>query len=252
MLQLELNIKNIVDLEKAIIVLSNKEYSGVTITCKKSNLDTFMVVAELQKYYPNLEIIPTFSIATYYQGSAEATYQKFLKSVAFAQTFGIDNSLVVSGNPRKKLDTIGCIERFNDFRKWVLLSSEDENIQQLNKWYFSVAYNPYLKDIEKENERLQKKLLNNSIKCIYIQIGEDLNKLKKAIEFIRSLSKTAIIWVSILIPTQKILTRLAFRPWGGVFLSREFLENIDFANKKTNEIVEFCKENNLGLLETRG
>jgi hypothetical protein len=252
MLQLELNIRNILDLEKAVETLSTKKYSGVTITCKKQNLDSFMIISELQKYYPDLDITPTFSIANHYQGSAGATYQKFLKAVAFAQTFDVNNCLLVSGNPRKKLDTIECLERFSEFRKWVVKSSDNEQIQSLNNWYFSIAYNPYLKDMEKENDRLAKKLSRNSIKCVYLQIGEDLVKLKKAINHIQSINKKITIWVSVLIPSQKLLSKIAFRPWGGVFLSNEFLNNLEFADQKTREIVDFCNDNNLGILETRG
>jgi hypothetical protein len=252
MLQLELNIRNILDLEKAVEKLSTKKYSGVTITCKKTNLDTFMIISELQKYYPDLDITPTFSIANYYQGSADATYQKFLKSVAFAQTFDVNNYLLVSGNPRKKLDTIECLERFSEFRKWVVKSSDDEQIKSLNNWYFSIAYNPYLKDMEKENDRLLNKLSRNSIKCIYLQIGEDVNKLQKGVEFIRSFNQKVLICVSVIIPSQKILAKIAFRPWGGVFLSSKFLNNLDFAEYKTKEIVDFCNNYNLDILEVRG
>jgi hypothetical protein len=252
MRQLELNIRNIVDLEKAIETISKTNYSGVTITCKKANLDSFMVVGEIQKYFPDLEVIPTFSIATNYQGSADATYQKLLKLVAFAQTFGVHNVLLVSGNPRKKLDTINCLERFHEFRKWVLKSSDDENIQKLNQWKFSVAYNPYLKDIDKENQKLQKKLEKNSIESVYIQIGEDINKLQKGIDYIRSINKDIKIWVAVLTPSIKLLTRLNFRPWGGVFLSEEFLHDLEFAKQKTKEITDLCVEQNLGVLETVG
>lgn len=252
MLQLELNIRNITDLEKAVVTLSKKKYSGVTITCKNTNLDSFMVTSEIQKYYPDLDIVPTFSIANHYQGSADATYQKFLKSVAFAQTFDVHNYLLVSGNPRKKLDTIECLERFSEFRKWVIKNSDNEQIQNLSNWYFSIAYNPYLKDMEKENDRLIKKLSRNSIKCVYLQIGEDLVKLQKAVEFIQSINKKITICVSVLIPSKKLLTKLAFRPWDGVFLSKEYLSNIEFAEQKTKEIVDFCDSNNLCILETRG
>lgn len=252
MLQLELNIRNIFDLEKAIKTLSNNQYTGVTITCKNTNLDTFIVVGEIQKYYPTLEITPTFSISNNYQGSADATYQRLLKVVAYAQTFDINNALLVSGNPRKKLDTIECLLRFHEFRKWVLKSSDDEYIQKLDNWNFSIAYNPYLKDIESENQRLRKKLEKNSIKCIYLQIGEDIVKLQKAVQYIRLLNKNIIIWVSVLVPSTKLLSRLSFRPWGGVFLSEQFLKDLNFANKKTAEIIEYCKQNNLGILETAG
>ncbi len=251
MLQLELNIRNIFDLEKAIKTLSENKYTGVTITCKNTNLDTFIVVGEIQKYYPKLSITPTFSISNNYLGSADATYQRLLKVVAYAQTFEINNTLLVSGNPRKKLDTIECLHRFHDFRNWVLKSSDDEHIQKLDDWHFSIAYNPYLKDIESENQRLKKKLEKNSIKCIYLQIGEDITKLEKAVQLIRLLNKNIIIWVSVLIPTSKLLSRLLFRPWGGVFLSQSFLKDISFANNKTAEIIEYCEQNNLGILETR-
>jgi hypothetical protein len=251
MRQLELNIRNILDLEKAIDTLSQKRHTGVTITCKKTNLDTFMIISELQKYYPHLDITPTFSIANHYEGSADKTYQKFLKSVAFAQTFDVNSFLLVSGNPRKKLDTIECLQRFSEFRKWVVKSSDNEQIKNLNSWYFSIAYNPFLKDMEKENSRLVKKLASNSIRNVYLQIGEDLVKMQKAVELILSINPKITIWVSVLIPSQKLLTRMAFRPWGGVFLSTEYLSSLKYAKEKTEEIIAFCVSNNLGILETQ-
>ena len=51
-----------------------------------------------------------------------------------------------------------------------------------------------------------------------------------------------MIFGSILIPSKQFLSRFKFRPWKGVYCSKEFLESTDFADNVVNELLKTYKQ----------
>ena len=149
------------------------------------------------------------------------------------------------GKEKPKADTIEVL-------KTLPLSSIPTNIS------LGVAFNPYEVDIQNENRRLKEKLLYN-VDRVYLQFGSDLIKLKEGMEFIlelngeRSLDGKDPLKVvgSVMIPSKQLLARFRFRPWAGLMLSEEFLNNIDVADKTVRDLLVIYREYDVEpLLET--
>ena len=133
------------------------------------------------------------------------------------------------GKEKPKADTIEVL-------KTLPLSSTPANIS------LGVAFNPYEVDIQNENRRLKEKLLYKGARG-YVQFGSDVIKVKEGMEFIlelngeRSLEGKEPLKVvgSVMIPSKQLLARFRFRPWAGLMLSEEFLNNIDVADKTVRD-----------------
>lgn len=227
---LELNIKTVKHLNKYLELLKSSIYSGVSITSKPNNLDLITVLAALTKV-PNLEIIPTFSCKANYNQSASQTYQKFLNFISTLNRFDLNQFLLVSGNPKMKLDTIQVLDQFNN-----PLSN------------IAIAYNPYAQDLGKENQKLVAKLKHQNVNQVWLQLGQDQVKLKQAIVLIKSINPKIQIINSVLLPTKSLLKSLQFRPWSGVFYSDEFYNNLAFALDNTHQMTQLSQKLGLQIL----
>lgn len=96
-------------------------------------------------------------------------------------------------------------------------------------------------------------LLN--IAGIYLQAGDDIDKLHSGLQFIQDTIKTKYpdmkVFGSIFIPTRKFLSQMKFRPWGGVYLSDDYLNSVDGARTSTKRVLTVYKEFNVvPLVET--
>jgi hypothetical protein len=227
---LELNIKTQQDLERYKKILKLGEYSGCTITSKKDNYDFDKVLSEL-KQIPNLQIIPTFSCKANYSQNAPNTYKNLLVFIDNLKSKGINQILVVSGNPKMKLDTLEVLKQFED---------NDINI--------ATAYNPYSNNQILENQRLIEKIKNQNVNQVWLQLGQDQIKLNEAVKFIRNINPQIQIINSILQPTKNLLKSLQFRPWLGVNYTDEFYDNINFALQNVNKMKQLSQQLDLEIL----
>jgi hypothetical protein len=264
---LELNIKTQNDLDKYIRILDSGEYSGVTITSKKSNMTLELILRRLSEDSPfpkrggskadgvliqnnkKLKITPTFSCSSNYETNSAKTFQRFLEFTSFFKQFNIQDLLIVSGNPKMKLDTLEALQLSENETHpgRIFRVAQDDKVLQGNI-NFGVAYNPYSKDLELENQRLIAKLQYSNVNKVWLQLGQDCQKLTTAVEFIRKIKPEIKITNSILMPNPKLLQSLKFRPWSGVYYTGEFYDNIDFANKNVEEMKKLSHEMDLEIL----
>lgn len=226
---LELNIKTTKDLEKYLEILKHEDYSVVSTTSKKGNMDLGLVLNCLNR--DNLTITPTFSCSSNYNKNADLTYNNFLNFIQILKQHNIHQLLLVSGNPKMKLDTIKVLQQFNDSRIKI-----------------AVAYNPYSKNLEIENQRLIAKLQFMIVNQVWLQLGQDVQKLQASVQFIKNINPNIIIVNSILAPTTNLLKSLQFRPWSGVYYSDQFYNDINFALQSVQEMKDLSQELNLEIL----
>ncbi len=234
---LELNIKTQENLTKYLEVLKSQDYSEVSITSKKNNLDLVTVLNTLQNN--KLKIIPTFSCSSNYNQNANQTYKEFLSFVKILKQNKINQLLLVSGNPKMKLETLKVLEQFGN-------ESDDQSEYQSIK--IAVAYNLYCKNMDIENQRLKAKLVYPNVNQVWLQLGQDLEKLKTGVDFIRKINPNIVIINSVLMPTQSLLKSLQFRPWAGVYYCDQFYNDINFALKSTGEMKRLSKQLGLKIL----
>jgi deoxyribodipyrimidine photo-lyase len=113
------------------------------------------------------------------------------------------------------------------------------------------AYNPYFPDDAlqtQENARLAQKIASGKVKTIYLQFGTDLSKLRSALEMLTKKYPTVSISGSLFLPTAKLIAQQKFRPWNGVFLSREFLSSPVHATGVIVQMMTLCKKYNVEML----
>jgi hypothetical protein len=274
---LELNIKTQKDLDKYILILDSGEYSGVTITSKKGNMDLESILKTIYDRhleqserstvggveYQRLKITPTFSCSSKYETNSTKTFQKFLEFTSILKQFNIQDLILVSGNPKMKLDTLEALHLLENETQFYEVQPKPSKAQHKGFSRFAqndryivddshlnigVAYNPYSKTLEQEKQRLIAKLKYSKVNKVWLQLGQDCYKLITAVEFIRKLKPEIQITNSILMPNPKLLQSLKFRPWSGVYYTDKFYNDIKFANTNVEEMKKISRELNLEIL----
>lgn len=155
----------------------------------------------------------------------EATYQAFAD---FMTAYGeriYDSGgevLVISGGKKGNLDTAKCLERM------ALSHSKMRKV--------GVAFNPYFPEdaeLMAEFANLRRKLQTRQVGSIWLQFGTDVGRLKEGVEHIQKIcaelglreADLPRVYGSVFLPSAQHLARFRFRPWKGVFCSKEYLEN---------------------------
>ena len=122
----------------------------------------------------------------------------------------------------------------------------------------AVVFNPYDINTENEQGRLKEKLFYN-VDRVYLQFGSDVNKLIEGMDFIVELNKERVlkgkvplkIAGSVMIPSKQLLARFRFRPWAGLVLCENFLNDIDFADKTVRNLIKIYNKYNVEpIIET--
>lgn len=67
---------------------------------------------------------------------------------------------------------------------------------------------------------------------IWLQYGSDLSALEEGLAFVRSVTDLPVVG-SCFLPSKQLLARMKFRPWNGVYLSSEYLDDVSVATKIT-------------------
>ena len=92
-----------------------------------------------------------------------------------------------------------------------------------------------------------------------MQFGSDVEKLIEGMDFIVELNKERVlngkvplkIAGSVMIPSKQLLARFRFRPWAGLVLSEDFLNDIDFADKTVRNLIKIYNKYNVEpIIET--
>ena len=240
-IRMEISFKSYDELRSILSFYKKNNLYKVNIPCKNFLKKDFLLKSiEIAKdEFPNIDIIPHFSIQHEFKRNKINTQDSFLNFLQYVNNLGCKEILLVSGSQkRSSLDSVSALSNLKDN---TLLFNKDI--------YIGVAFNPYLQGFlfEEEVLRLEKKLKSGLVSSVWIQFGTDCNLLKSRIEIllniihrtIQNKSKISDIMLfgSILIPSKQFLTRFKFRPWKGVYCSDEFLESVDSANILIKELL---------------
>lgn len=232
----EITIKQYSDIDLIIKTLKAKNIKKISLTQKGTIINNIEVARLLKEKIPDLDISITFSIIHNYSKNNQEIKQRFLTLLEQAKKIKINKILLVSGSPRKLYSST---ELLSDI-KFIDTSSL--------KIY--CAFNPFLTGPQGEDEykRLMHKISTKKVSGIYIQLGDDLEKLRKGLNFLAVKAKELEINGSILIPNQSMLNKLKFRPWNGVRYSQKYINNLKFAQEKTKELQKIYKSRKIELL----
>jgi len=254
-IRIEISFKSLDELRKILSFYQRNNLYKINIPCKNSLKKDFLLesIKISREEFPNMDIIPHFSIQHEFKRNRINTQESFLDFLYVVKDLGCKQVLLVSGSQkRSSLDSVSALSMLNDDH---LFFNKDID--------FGVAFNPYLQGIlfDEEILRLEKKLQSGLVSSIWIQFGTDCKLLKSRLDLVLNiLAKTIInkskisnimLFGSILIPSKQFLTRFKFRPWKGVYCASEFLESVDFADKQIAKLLKTYKQYKIcPLIET--
>ncbi|WP_269624610.1 hypothetical protein [Prochlorococcus marinus] len=254
-IRIEISFKSFDELRKTLYFYDRNNLNKINIPCKNSLKKDFLLksIEISKKEFPNIDIIPHFSILHEFKRSCLNTQDSLIKFLQTVKSCGCNQVLLVSGSQKRStLDSLSALSFLSDNP---LLFTQGIS--------FGVAFNPYLPTylFDEEIIRLEKKLRSGLVSSIWIQFGTDYKLLKSRIEILLNLMSLAmknnskisniILFGSILIPSRQFLARFKYRPWKGVYCSSEFLESVDSANELILKILRTYNEYNIcPLIET--
>ncbi len=254
-IRIEISFKSFVELRKLLFFCQENNLLKINIPCKNNLKKDFLLesVKISKEEFPNIDIIPHFSILHEFKRNRINTQESFIKFLQDVAHLGCKQVLLVSGS--QKRSTFDSVDALNYLKVNTLLFNQDISI--------GVAFNPYLPNclFDEEIIRLEKKLHSGLVSSIWIQFGTDYQLLKSRMEVLSDIisrsmvnnSKTSkiILFGSILIPSKQFLARFRYRPWKGVYCSSNFLESVDFASNLVLKLLTTYKENQIyPIIET--
>ena len=252
---MEISFKSFDELRRILSFYQTNNLYKVNIPCKNSLKKDFLLdsIKISKEEFPNIDIIPHFSILHEFKRNKSNTQDSFIKFLQTVRSLGCKEVLLVSGS--QKRSTLDSVLSLSELKANHLFLGEDLSM--------GVAFNPYLPGFlfEEELVRLKKKLHSGLVSSIWIQFGTDYVLLKNRIKLLKNILESfnennskrlkITIFGSILIPSKQFLARFKYRPWKGVYCSSEFLDSVDIANKVIKKILLTYNQNNIHpLIET--
>jgi hypothetical protein len=219
--------------------LNNLSYNTISITNKKPETPILEIINKIQQNKPKLQIIPYYSLKYHQKSDLDQTTQEFFHHLVDFQKLNIPETLIISGVPKPKYDSLSILQNLK-----VLYKS-----QELPR--IAIAYNPFLKagELETENTRLFNKLQTGIVSSVYFQIGIDINIIQKAVLELRKIQPNIKIYLSLINPTSSRLAQLRYRPWKGVYLATEYLSSTETANTINQSIYDLANTMQLGIIQ---
>jgi len=209
---------------------------------KKRNEDMLKWAKYILEKMPEASVVVHWSIKNQYSRTVVETERKFIKFCTDAEKIGVSEVLIVSGGgKRRKFDSVSVCQ----------LISRSPKLKR-SKLAFGACYNPYWSGgkLKEENARLRKKLKGAT--NIWLQTGSDAMKLQQGLNFLKEINFSGNVFGSIYTPSSQWLKQFSFRPWYGVFYSKEYLSNLDTAWQLTKNIIQVYKKNGVVcLLESK-
>jgi 5,10-methylenetetrahydrofolate reductase len=210
---IDFSIKDLQSLQRIKTSLNLRLFDQINITEKTSQDWLLPLLSDL---HPNICL--HISAKNHQQHNINQYLQKAIECK-------INSFLIVSGLPRPAIDSIKLLQDLNHYPQ----------IQ------ISIAHTPFAKDQLKQRHRLLEKLKNSDISTVYLQIGDNLQKIKSETEFIKESCDCQIVG-SILLPTPQLLNYFKHFKWSGVEYSQEYLGSIDCARAQTLEIYQHYQD----------
>ena len=255
-IRFEISFKSFDELRQILNFYQRNDLYNINIPCKNSLRRDFLLnsIKISREEFPNIDIIPHFSILHEFRKNSLKTKNYLNEFLQVVKYLGCNQVLLVSGS-RKRI-TLDSVSALNSFKENPLFSNSDFSI--------GVAFNPYLplKIFDEEIIRLEKKLKSGLVTSIWIQFGTDITLLESRLKILKSLVLSSIktnarlldirFFGSIFIPSKQFLTRFKYRPWKGIYCSREFLESVDLANNLVKKLLETYIQNRIcPVIETK-
>ena len=254
-LRIEISFKSFEELRLILSFCQQNKLNKINIPCKNNLKKDFLLnsIRISREEFPNLDLIPHFSILHEFKRNRVNTIESFIEFFNVVKRLGCNELLLISGSQKRStLDASSTLSYLNEKK---LISYSDLSI--------CVAFNPYLNSIlfKKEIIKLEKKLQSGLVKSVWIQFGTEFTLLESRIGILKKLiaaaekanyNKTNIkLFGSILIPSKQFLARFKYRPWKGVYCSKEFLESVDSASYLVTKLLKLYKKFDIcPLIET--
>ena len=254
-LRIEISFKSFDQLRLILSFCQQNKLNKINIPCKNNLKKDFLLnsIRISREEFPNLDLIPHFSILHEFKRNRVNTIESFIEFFNVVKRLGCNELLLISGSQKRStLDASSTLSYLNEKK---LFSYSDLSI--------GVAFNPYLNSIlfKKEIIKLEKKLQSGLVKSVWIQFGTEFTLLESRIGILKKLifaaeksnyNKTNIkLFGSILIPSKQFLARFKYRPWKGVYCSKEFLESVDSASNLVTKLLKLYKKFDIcPLIET--
>ena len=254
-IRLEISFKSFDELRSILFFCQSNNIYKINIPCKNSLRKDFLLnsIKISRKEFPNIDIIPHFSILHEFRRNRINTQNYLNKFLKVVKNLGCNQVLLISGSQKRlTLDSVSALS-------YLIGNPLFSN----SEFSFGVAFNPHLPSdlFELEILRLEKKLKSGLVTSIWIQFGTDIKLLERRLKILKNLILSNInnnsklldisLFGSILIPTKQFITRFKYRPWKGVYCSSEFLESVDLANNLIKNLLEIYIHNRIcPIIET--
>ena len=254
-LRIEISFKSFDELRLILSFCQQNKLNKINIPCKNNLKKDFLLnsIRISREEFPDLDLIPHFSILHEFKRNRVNTIESFIKFFNVVKRLGCNELLLISGSQKRStLDASSTLSYLNEKK---IFSYSDLSI--------GVAFNPYLNSIlfKKEIIKLEKKLQSGLVKSVWIQFGTEFTLLESRIDIVKKLifeaekanyNKINIkLFGSILIPSKQFLARFKYRPWKGVYCSKEFLESVDSASNLVTNLLKLYKKFDIyPLIET--
>ena len=174
----EISFKTFDQLREILSFYKRNDIYKVNIPCKNSLKKDFLLNSIIisKDEYPNIDIIPHFSILHEFKKNKLNTQDSFIKFLQFTKYFDCKEVLLVSGSQKRM--TLDSVSILSFLRHNPLFDNQDP--------FIGVAFNPYLSNFlfEEEVIRLEKKLQSGLVSSIWIQFGTDYELLKSRMKIL--------------------------------------------------------------------
>ena len=197
---------------ETLALLQKYEVQAVSIPDKSAQVNNLDFAAYLQTH-SSLEVTVHYSLQHRYSRDLEQIVRDFSTYAKRCLSLGIKRILVVSGSRVRRHTVVELLE----------LYAAPEGPQLF------AAFNPYLPDIESELTRARRKL--PYVRGLYLQVGEDIDTLRKSLDLLRPSLRNHTLHGCLLYPTKQFQTRFRFRPWKGVYLTSNYLRDLEYARR---------------------
>ena len=225
-MRLDVIVRNMDEIDKISDSLTENRIKHIDITHAQKGIDPVDVAKRLVTKQRNLDITIHLSAKYFNDRSLEEARTGFRRAFEDAKRNRIRKFLIISGHPRGTFDTLEALQLL-------------QNQQLTRDVEIFCAYNPYFDParLREENERLRSKLAYSFVQGVYIQIGMDTEKLRKGVEYIRSVRHDVQLLGSVPVPSEATLNRLKLVALYGVFLPNSYLLSVDSAKEMTNVLL---------------
>jgi len=254
-LRIEISFKSFDELRLILSFCQQNKLNKINIPCKNNLKKDFLLnsIRISREEFPDLDLIPHFSILHEFKRNRVNTIESFIEFFNVVKRLGCNELLLISGSQKRStLDASSTLSYLNEKK---IFSYSDLSI--------GVAFNPYLNSglFMNETIKLEKKLQSGLVKSVWIQFGTEFTLLESRIGILKKLifaaektnyNKTNIkLFGSVLIPSKQFLARFKYRPWKGVYCSKEFLESVDSASNLVTNLLKLYKKFDIyPLIET--